>query len=229
MENAGRGPHGSARPRPAILDRMDVTSPVGPRAPAAKTAPMVEAEIRTMVKEAACRRFARDPATLIVEEMVVDRYAARIDVAVVNGALHGFEIKSARDTLARLPRQVESYARVFDTVTLVVAERHLARATEVAPVWWGIEVAVPSERGDGTLRRHRRATQNPAVDPLALAALLWRAEAIALLDERGLAVGLRGRPRRELWTALAELVPVEELGQYVRGCLRARSGWRAPS
>ena len=66
-----------------------------------------------------------DPQTLIVEELGIRQGAARVDVAVVNGSLHGYEIKSARDTLERLPKQSELYSSVFDTITLVTAENHL--------------------------------------------------------------------------------------------------------
>ena len=48
----------------------------------------------------------------------------RIDVAVLNGEMCGYEIKSDRDTLERLPFQIEIYSKEFDKLTLVVGRRH---------------------------------------------------------------------------------------------------------
>jgi hypothetical protein len=60
----------------------------------------------------------------IVEEMGIAG-EARVDIALIGDHLHRFEIKSERDSLRRLPAQVEVYSRVFDYVTLVVDTRHL--------------------------------------------------------------------------------------------------------
>ena len=79
-----------------------------------------------------------DPHTLVVDELGLCEGEARVDIAVVNGFIHGFEIKSERDTLERLPHQVEVYSLVLDRVTLVVAENHAAHAMEVIPDWWGV-------------------------------------------------------------------------------------------
>lgn len=165
---------------------------------------MTEGEIREAVKIAAGRQFANDPDTLVIEEMFVDGYAARVDVAVINGALHGYEIKSARDTLQRLPGQVESYGRVFDAMTLVVAERHLADAQALVPDWWAI--AVPAEAPSGPeLHELRSSGPNPGVDALALAQLLWRDEAIAVLEQKDVARGLRGSPMGHALSAVLHL------------------------
>jgi hypothetical protein len=58
-------------------------------------------EIRASLLATLERQFAGDPETLIVPEMHVHRGASGVDVAVVNGALRGYEIKSKRDTLER--------------------------------------------------------------------------------------------------------------------------------
>jgi hypothetical protein len=62
--------------------------------------------------------------------------SVRIDVAVINGELTGYELKSDRDTLERLPLQAELYSRVFDRLILVVGKRHAKKAIEHIPEWW---------------------------------------------------------------------------------------------
>src|SRR4051812_9025889 len=111
-------------------------------------------------------------------------------MAVVNGSLCGWEIKSERDTLSRLSSQADAYCRVFDQVTLVASERHLPKVTDAVPSWWGLSLVCENTTGDGRLEPLRAPKDNPGTDPEALVELLWRDEAMALLIDRGLGAGL---------------------------------------
>lgn len=190
---------------------------------------MRDIDIRRALREQLERDYGDDPATLLVDELGVDEGSFRIDVALVNGAFQGFEIKSPRDTLVRLPAQARAYGRVFDALTLLVTARHLDSALELLPEWWGVIIADHRE-GKVELAEHRGPTSNPGVDPYAIAQLLWRGEALEVLEEHGLARGRRRKPRRELWATLATELPSDRLGAIVRERLRARRSWRpAPS
>lgn len=46
-------------------------------------------------------------------------------VLVVNGRLTGWEIKTAADSLVRLPHQQRAYSEVFDRVWLAADRRHI--------------------------------------------------------------------------------------------------------
>jgi hypothetical protein len=184
-------------------------------------------DIRLALHERLERRHGHDPDARVVDEMGVLTGECRVDVAVINGRLEGFEIKSERDTLERLPRQIEAYGQVFDRMTMVCAERHLARVEEMVPSWWGIEVVSRTKSGWLRLIRSRPARANPCVETEAVAQLLWRAEALATLERVGAADGLRSKPRRILWTALASAMPKTELRREVRERLRARRDWLA--
>ena len=96
--------------------------------------------MRYVLRENLDRKHVADRNTLIVEELGLCRGTARVDIAVVNGQLSGYEIKSDRDTLSRLPAQMATYSRVFDTMTAVVAERHLGSTKAIIPDWWGVQV-----------------------------------------------------------------------------------------
>ena len=117
---------------------------------------MNDAQIRAATKKALLVQHMGDAETVIFEELGVQHGLARIDLAVVNGELHGFELKSARDTLARLPEQAESYGRVFDRITLVVEERHVRGAVELVPDWWGVQSCLPGIRQTSFLRFEAR-------------------------------------------------------------------------
>lgn len=51
--------------------------------------------------------------TVVISEMDVCAGVSGADIVVINGKMHGYEIKSAQDSLSRLPQQMQSYNQVF--------------------------------------------------------------------------------------------------------------------
>jgi hypothetical protein len=49
----------------------------------------------------------------------------KADISILNGTTTVFEIKSERDSLTRLARQIENYKRVFASVFVIVGENHV--------------------------------------------------------------------------------------------------------
>lgn len=185
---------------------------------------MKDADVRGAVMEMLEDQHGGAQDTLIVQELgLLGR--ARADVTVINGSLHGMELKSAADTLSRLPNQVETYSRVFDRVTLFVAGCHHDAAVELIPTWWGVS-CVSSTDGDLSLTETRLGATNPAVDPVSLAWLLWRGELLGLLERRGLDAGFRSATRRRLVGRVAEALDLDDLRCEVRSLLKARPDWR---
>ena len=162
----------------------------------------------------------------VVEELGI--YGeVRVDVAVLADEMIGYELKSARDTLKRLPKQVEWYSRVLDQAHIVVADNHLSDTLTIIPAWWGYTVATTSKDGRVTLQDERAAQQNPSIDSQTLALLLWRSEVLAALEERGLDRGYRSKTRGEMARRLAEALTLMELRDLVRETLKTREGWRS--
>ena len=182
---------------------------------------MRESDIRQSLKNFLLSEHASDSETLIIEELVVCQGDSRIDVAVINGLIAGFEIKSDQDTLARLPRQIESYGRVFDEVTIVTGERYREKVKSMIPGWWGI--AIPHATGIDTFRR---PTKNEEVCPLTLAQLLWKPELLSTLEILGLDRGVRSKSCDVLRARLATALSLMEISSIVRECLRKRGTWR---
>ena len=148
----------------------------------------------------------------------------RVDLALVNGELTGYEIKSDEDTLRRLAGQSEAYGRVLDRAVLVTTERHVAAATTHLPEWWGVTTASISD-GEVTLTVVREPQLNHQIDPFALSQLLWRDEAMEELRARNLHRGLSKQARHYVWVALAEALAIGELRDVVRARLKARREW----
>jgi len=163
--------------------------------------------------------------TLLVDELGL-RGQVRVDIAVINGSLSGFELKSASDNLRRLPVQARVYSEVLDFSTLVVAENHFAHSLEIVPEWWGIIVA-HWENKQVVLKEERHALRNPRVDILAMVELLWRDEALQLLELHGKANGYRSKSRAILWKRLTETLDSEILADHIREIIRARKDWRS--
>ncbi len=179
------------------------------------------------MRTALCRRLEAEhnpSETLIRRELGLCSGETRVDVAVINGHLMGYEIKSERDRLDRLPGQIELYGRVLDVAVLIAADRHLTRARALLPWWWGLWRARRHD-DDVTFDVLREPQRNPRTTPMAVAQLLWRDEALALLQERSLDRGLRSANRWRLWNALAENLESDDLAAEVRQRLRARREW----
>jgi hypothetical protein len=188
---------------------------------------MRDLEIRKQLRRRLECEFGHDPDALILDELGVCCGEVRADMAVVNGELKGFEIKSDQDTLSRLPSQASVYSRVFDTISIVVAARHLAMATKCVPSWWGVLVAHISENSEPSLTVHRAEKTNPSPDPLAVAQLIWRDEALDVLTRYKLQSGLGNKSRSVLWSVLVRNLPLAELQMVVRAKLKSRRDWRS--
>ncbi len=190
---------------------------------------MRDRDVRLAIRAQLEVEHAGDDDTLIVEEMGVWSGSVRVDVAVINGALSGFELKSARDTLARLPQQAHFYSEVFDRMTIVTAENHLSGCLSLLPDWWAVLIAHDQSDGTVNLTSFRDGQANPSQNALQIARLLWKAEAVAVLDKHGLAKGYRSKPADELHHRLTTVMPLETLKNEVRSCLKGRPNWLSPS
>jgi hypothetical protein len=158
---------------------------------------------------------------LIVEEFGCK--SARADVAVINGSLHAYEIKSDSDSLDRLPSQIDAYQGVFEYVTLVCGRRLLERARTTIPNWWGLQKA-EHKNGAVVLRELRTPKPNPQQNALALAKMLWKIEALAVLRKHGVRVVTSKHSADEVWHAAATHMPIPILTHEVRQAIKARGG-----
>jgi hypothetical protein len=166
-----------------------------------------------------------DVNTLVRHELGICAGRRRVDVAVINGEISGWEIKSDEDTLTRLAGQVEAYGQVLDRATLVTTQRWEECARRRIPEWWGITIVKETSTGK-LIQECRRSEDNSGrVDPMSVAQLLWRQEALDELRERGQARGLSSKARHYVWERLAEVISLDELRGVIRARLKARSAW----
>jgi hypothetical protein len=154
-----------------------------------------------------------------IDEFWVPRSHERADMAAIGRSMDGYEIKSERDSLRRLPRQIHAYGRLFDHCTVVVAGKHSEQVIELLPDWWGILVV--ESTATPTPVEVRRARTNPSVDSEILVRLLWRDEAMSALVALGHEPDRRAS-RGWLWQALLGTVGIDQLKSLVRDALLGR-------
>ena len=162
----------------------------------------------------------------IFSEFGINHGTIRADIATVASSLHGYEIKSDKDTLNRLPNQARAYNQVFDEVTLVVGECHIIKALAIIPDWWGVELAKESNNGEVTITTIRYSEPNPQQEPIAIARLLWKNEAVEILHSIGKSRGAYAQNREHIYRKLASELNPEDLKKRVRERILSRLDWR---
>ena len=187
---------------------------------------MCDLDIRIALRKRLTLEHQHDQNTLVIEELGLCEGMARVDIAVINGHIEGYEIKSERDTLYRLPSQLEIYGKTLDRVTIVAGAQHMSKIAGLVPQWWGIE-EVSCKEGEISFNVIRCPSLNPSIDPHSVVQLLWRDEAIEVLKDLGLSKGMLTKPRTAIWSKLADSLPVEELCAIIRTRLSLRENWRS--
>ncbi|WP_374540771.1 sce7726 family protein [Sphingorhabdus sp.] len=88
----------------------------------------------------------------LIHEFVIPRPSARIDLALINGRISGYEIKSDVDSLSRLPAQMHSYSKIFEHLSFVTTERKSKSILQKTPEWCGV-ITISREGRFKTLRK----------------------------------------------------------------------------
>ena len=119
-------------------------------------------------------------ASMLTEFRVGD---CKADLAILNGTATVYEIKSERDSLARLSKQLEAYRKVFASVYVIAGENHVKSVLDMVPKDVGVMQLS---------RRHQIGTVRSAVDfperlcPLAVLDSLRVDEALKILSLLGM-------------------------------------------
>lgn len=185
-----------------------------------------DTDIRTALHAKRLRRVKTQPDTLVLDELGLAHAKSRIDVAVINGCIHGYEIKSAKDTLDRFATQITIYRQTLQKLTVVAAPKHVAGIMSLAPEWCGVLAAEQGPKGGISFHLLRNAATNPEVDAVMMAHLLWRDEVIDLLGQAGYAPKDLRRPRKQLYEMLCDAMTPREITASIRAFMMQRQTWR---
>jgi hypothetical protein len=188
---------------------------------------LTELELRAALRERL--RPCLTEGVQIIEELGIERGSARIDLAIVKGALIGYEIKSDYDSLDRLANQMHAYHRVFDELSIVTTPQFVPQVEQLLPLWWGILQAVCDDSGVVILELIRAPSANPRQEALSVLSLLWRDEAVALVDQHSTTKAKSKSTRAMLYEQLAGLADLSTVRDWVSNALRQREEWRTPA
>lgn len=175
-----------------------------------------------IIKAAVVDRLFRAGAlkdAVLINEMVIANWSRRVDLAVANGHLHAFEIKSDLDTLRRLTGQVATYLDRFDKVTVVTTSKFVKivrdQTDDRVEVWEAAET-----RGIITLKVVRRGRSRDVVNTRMLCSYLLKPELVTLLMAHGY-YETTSTPRETL-LSLAESLPIRALRKFTLEALKMR-------
>ncbi|HUW19597.1 MAG TPA: sce7726 family protein [Sedimentisphaerales bacterium] len=189
---------------------------------------MNDLEIRQNFHRKKLRRQHAQKDTLVIDELGLNHGKCRADIAVVNGHLIGYEIKSNKDSLRRLKEQVKSYNAVFDKISIVVGDRYINSIQSHIPECWGVILCARGPRGAVNFDTIREAQTNENIDPISVAQLLWRNEAEEILRQKKLSSKILRQPRAILYEYIVDTLSICELRKFVRKYFKKRKNWRCP-
>lgn len=164
--------------------------------------------------------------TFVIDELGLRNGEIRADIAVVNGKMIGYEIKTERDTLNRLRNQILAYNEVFNRIYIVTAHNHLAKVLDAVPAWWGIYIIGISDSSAFSFDLYRKAQLNKRLKCLGLAKLLWKDEVLEILNDK-MKFNLKSSvSKEELYEILSGTCPSNRLSKLVINYLKTRPRWR---
>lgn len=182
-------------------------------------------EIRGILRQWVSQNFSLKAGDVLINELgfvnkdpksTVDS-TFRADLAVANGRLVGFEIKSELDTLKRWIIQMEAYSKVFDEVWLCSHGKHIAKALEVTPSHIGIMVVDDLS----SLAVIRKPSINHHLRAYDLSGLLWRDEINELCRIHHIKITSRAN-KREAREVLAKALPLDIIKGFTLERLKTR-------
>lgn len=136
-------------------------------------------------------------ASMITEFRVAD---CKADVVILNGTGTVYEIKSERDTLTRLERQISSYMNVFATVNVIVGENHTDSVLDITPSEVGV-MELSSKHTISTIRPGENKPERTRSDAIFESINLQEAQLIL----RNLSIDVPELPNTLLYDACRDL------------------------
>ncbi|MBC2148232.1 sce7726 family protein [Listeria booriae] len=181
---------------------------------------MKDSDLRILTLRKLATEYSKVEDTKIINEMGLFNGASRIDIAVVNGVLHGYELKSESDNLKRLPRQIDYYNKIFERMTIVTDRKYLSEVREMVPSWWGIII---TKKNRAELRTIRKGRKGNCQDEEALLNLLWKDEYDGLIDLLGYPKNMKKMRKKEVFEVLLVEKRKSIIKKYIYDALRKRN------
>lgn len=142
-------------------------------------------------------RHSLNTASLISEFRIEN---CKADIAIFNGTSTVYEIKSERDKLQRLNRQLSSYEKMFAKIYVVIGQNHIDEILKITPQDTGILV-LNDRHSISTIREASECPEK--ICPITICSALQAKERIQLLEDFG--IKPPDVPNTEMYRATANL------------------------
>lgn len=187
---------------------------------------MRDSVIRSAFHQSILKSEHESSDVIVVDELGLKNGQIRADIAVLNGKLVGYEIKTNNDTLIRLPNQIKAYNEVFDNVYIITGDKHFENVLLNVPEWWGVYLITETENGTYNFKCSRKAKKNKERDTFGLAQLLWKEEVIDLLTST-LNYKVKSKSTKDdLYEIISNEYSPTKLSTMVLKYLKSRQTWR---
>lgn len=187
---------------------------------------LTDLDIRTYVLPDLMQAFPKHEDNFLIEELGLFKGTTRVDIAVLNGKFWGFEIKSDADSLVRLKNQAQSYNKIFDYMTIYVGAKYAHKIHMHIPKWWEIRKIEYAHDGLIKCSRIRKGKLNKKIDSRAIVQLLWKDEALTLLEAKKLEKGYKSKSKDIIWEHIVNNFSTKEIKSFVKYILMNREEWR---
>lgn len=189
---------------------------------------MNDLEIRNNLKTGPLKKYFEDSDSLVLDEFNISLGLVRADIAIVNGVLHGIEIKSEKDTLKRLDNQLKEYERFFEYITIVTCEKFQEKIIDTIPINYGV-IIVKSKKDRVIFEKLRKAKKNYNVDKLCLVQALWKEELIEIIETLDYKKGFKSKSKSFLYQIICDNFTTKQLLDIVKQKIKSRLNWRVDS
>ncbi|MEE4618475.1 sce7726 family protein [Pseudomonas alliivorans] len=176
-----------------------------------------EAKLKAAVVDRLFSSGILDNDAVLVSELTIDNWAHRTDLVLANGRLWGFELKSERDNLSRLPAQITSFSQHFEKFVLVVDEKFASRAAQLIKETSGAGLWIST--GCGKLIEKIRPSFRPLAKSRAIS-LMTANELRKLLSKNGYR-NIKNYKRADL-VELAKCMKIQDLSNGARAAIKDR-------
>lgn len=153
------------------------------------------------------------PPQKILNEITISDGLARPDLIAIYSYSHCYEIKGDHDQIHRIVRQFTHYQSSFKKNTLITTQRHLKKALELLPQFWGIILAI-NDNETIKFKYVRKSSHNPFYRKDIASKILWKAEMQSLLESKDISFRLAST-RNELIDLINNSYTSYELDQYI--------------
>jgi hypothetical protein len=128
---------------------------------------------------------------LILNEVTISDGSARPDIIAIYSYSHCYEIKGDNDQIESISKQLAYYQASFKKNTLITTHKHLKKALELLPSFWGIVIAIPLDNKSITFKYVRKSSYNPFYRKDIASKILWKEEMQKLLKKKSISFNSR--------------------------------------